>query len=54
MLHGLTQSVYDSTIKDVTIKVLFDRYLGVSFSDYDEPADSLLWSKNVNEEVETK
>ena len=44
MMCGLMQSTYDVTIKDVTITVLHDPDVEVSFSDYSDPEDALLSS----------
>ena len=54
MLHGLIQSTYDATIKDVTIIVLFDPDADVSFSDHYYPADGILSNENEDKEVGTK
>ena len=45
--HGLMRSAYDVIVKDATIALSHDSDADISFSDYDDPIDGLLSSKNV-------
>ena len=41
------RSAYDVIVKDATIALSHDSDADISFSDYDDPIDGLLSSKNV-------
>ena len=40
-MHDLNESTYDMIIKDETIKISYDPYADVSFSDCDDGADEI-------------